>query len=153
MSLWKKLLVPTDFSDGARDALALAVQLARVHGASITLLHVVEVLPGLGAETMILPENATAPVKLLDFARQQADTWMQRDREALSPADVPMTLTLETGQAEDAILKAAAREKSDVIVMGTRGRTGLAHLVLGSVTERVVRHAEVPVITVRSRAG
>lgn len=147
---WKTMLVPTDFSDGSRAALALAADLAKVHGASLVVLHVAELLPGLTADTMVHAEGGGAPVRLEDFHRAQTLAWMEQDRALAQAREVPVELAFVLGSAVPAVLAEAARRGADVIVMGTRGRTGLAHLVMGSVTERVLRQSPVPVLTVRA---
>ncbi len=147
--VWKTLLVPTDFSEGARVALRLAAEVARVHGAKLVLLHVAELLPGITPDTVIQPEGAGAPTRVEDFTRLQAQGWMDQDR-AIAATGVEVVTDVVLGPAIQSILEAAAKHGADLIVMGTHGRTGLAHFMLGSVTERVVRQSPVPVLTVRA---
>jgi nucleotide-binding universal stress UspA family protein len=147
---WKTMLVPTDFSDGSRAALVLAADLAKVHGASLVVLHVAELLPGLTADTMVHAEGGGAPIRLEDFHREQTLAWMEQDRALAHAREVPVELVFVMGSVVPAVLAEVERRHADVIVMGTRGRTGLAHLVMGSVAERVLRASTVPVLTVRS---
>ncbi|MEZ4405410.1 MAG: universal stress protein [Polyangiales bacterium] len=149
MPVWKTLLVPTDFSEGARVALRLAADVAREHGARVVLLHVAELLPGITPETVIQPEGAATPMRVEDFTRTQAQGWMDQDR-AIAAAGLEVATDVVLGPTVQSILDAAARHAADLIVMGTHGRAGLAHLMLGSVTERVVRQSTVPVLTVRA---
>jgi universal stress protein A len=146
---WKTMLVPTDFSAGSRAALSLAADLAKVHGAKLLILHVAELLPGLTADTMVHAEGGGAPVRLEDFQRAQTLAWMEQDRDLAHAREVPVELVFVLGAVVTAVLAEADRRGADVIVMGTHGRTGLAHLVMGSVAERVLRQARVPVLTVR----
>ena len=146
---WKTMLVPTDFSSGSRAALSLAADLAKVHGARLVVLHVAELLPGLTADTMVHAEGGGAPLRLEDFHRAQTLAWMEQDRALAHARDVPVELVFVLGAVVSVVLAEAAQRHADVIVMGTHGRSGLAHLVMGSVAERVLRQSPVPVLTVR----
>ncbi len=147
---WKTILVPTDFSDGSRAALHTAAELAVMCDAHLVLLHVAELPPVLDAGTMIRPEGTGMAMSLQDFTRDQALGWMSADCEAAGVAPtVKVRHVVEIGPAVSTVLDVAAREKADLLVLGTHGRTGFAKLMLGSVTERLVREARVPVLTVR----
>jgi nucleotide-binding universal stress UspA family protein len=145
---WKTMLVPTDFSAGARSALSLAADLAKVHGARLVVLHVAELLPGLTADTMVHAEGGV-PMRLEDFHRAQTLAWMEQDRALAHAREVPVDLVFVLGEVVPAVLAEATLRHADVIVMGTHGRSGLAHFVMGSVAERVLRQSKVPVLTVR----
>jgi len=141
----KKILVPTDFSEHAQRALESAVSLARPFGASLHLLHVVQmpVLP-------TMPEAApVVPVTFWQELREHALRNLEKQKAKLASSG----LRIETEVIEDvpgfAIAAAAERAKADLIVMGSRGLTGLKHVVLGSVAERTVRSAPCPVLTVK----
>lgn len=149
MITWKTILVPTDFSEGARAALRIASDLALAHTAKLVILHVTELPPGLDTGTMIAPAPGGIPLTVVDFAREQAVAWMQQDREKHVSPEVEAVVRIEVGAAVDTVLAAADEVGADLIVVGTHGRTGFAHLVLGSVAERIVRRARVPVLTVR----
>lgn len=146
---WKTILVPTDFSEGARQALRIASDLARTHGAKLLVLHVTELPPGLDTGTMIAPAPGGIPITVVDFAREQAVTWMNNDREQIVDKSVDCAVRIEVGPAVDTVLETADKIGADLIVVGTHGRTGFAHFVLGSVAERIVRRSPVPVLTVR----
>jgi universal stress protein A len=140
----KRILAPTDFSAYSNDALDYAATLAKQFGAEIVLVHVIESMYYSVTDTFTVVDHLWALEKtagaLLDNARAQ-----------LAEKNVAVKSRLASGSAADEILKAAAEEKADLIVMGTRGRTGVSHLLLGSVAERVVRQANCPVLTVRDR--
>jgi universal stress protein A len=145
MTLFRRILVPHDFSDHATRALQLAADLAAEHGGSITVLHAVTpVYSGLGFPTEAdiawtpRPDMMRALRRQLEAVVKRAVRGRVRDVQCRVVIDVPV----------EAILRAARR--ADVIVIATLGRTGLAHLFIGSVAERVVRHAPVPVLTIRS---
>jgi universal stress protein A len=142
-----KILIPTDFSPCAEKAMQYGATLAVRLQASILLLHayVVPMYPTPEDEMMgpdrnsLLERTKDEVLKNLDVSRQRL---------------VQPGLTVETraaqGMPAEAIVAVAREEGCEMIVMGTHGRTGLLHLVLGSVAEQVVRSAPCPVLTVRS---
>jgi len=140
------ILVATDFSDCARAAAEVAAQLARQLGASVDVVAVIE-LPPLAE----VREGAGHPHPLqhIDETRKQG----RQNAEAFVAQQLadsgPVGVFVREGDPCAEILKAAEELGSDLIVMGTHGRTGLAHLVLGSIAEKVVRGSKIPVVTVR----
>lgn len=148
---WKTILIPTDFSEGSRQALRIASELAQTHSAKLHILHVTELPPGLDTGTMIAPSPGGIPVTIVDFAREQAVAWMNQDRERFVASGIDTEVSIEVGSVVDTVLDTAERLGADLIVVGTHGRTGFAHFVLGSVAERIVRRSAVPVLTVRKR--
>ena len=140
----KNILVPTDLSDGAEEALDYACELARQFGATVHLINVIGIpvlgVPELGValtstviDTMVR-DNQTALEQLADRKRNLAPIGQ---------------ILLRTGDARDVINQAAKEVGADLIVMGTHGRRGVTRALLGSVTETVVRTAPCPVLTVR----
>ena len=140
-----RILVPTDFSADASAALDYAQELGRPFGASVCLLHVVEnpLSAGVWSSDMYTAEIDGLQINLVDDAAE-------RLQELVPPGAQWMTTEVRTGPAAKEILAVAEERKVDLIVMGTRGRTGLAHLLLGSVAERVVRMASCPVLTLHA---
>lgn len=139
----RSILVPTDFSEGSKKALRSALAMAKDSGATITLLHVVE--------PVALPELAALPVLLEnDKVAASAKASLRRmcEREGVPAARLDRVL-VRTGSAFHEITEAARTLKADLIVIATRGHTGLKHVLLGSTAERVVRHAPCPVLVVR----
>lgn len=142
-----RILVPTDFSATADAALDYACVLADRFGASIQLLHVLHdpfVADGMGADAFL----SEAPT-MREAMRQDA-----QDRLSHRAAPRPgITLHIETevlfGHGARTIADYAESRGADLIVMGTHGRTGVAHLLLGSIAEKLVRTAPCPVLTVR----
>ena len=142
-----RILVPTDFSPASDAALATAKELAERFGASIHLLHVLE-------DPYATSAYAT---EVYGFLPQGLREKWQRNAEAqlatLLPAEEASAFGGTTGvlfgPPAKAIVEHAADNGFDLIVMGTHGRGGVAHLLLGSVAERVVRTARCPVLTVR----
>jgi nucleotide-binding universal stress UspA family protein len=146
---WRTILVPHDFSSSANHAAALARDVAKQFGARLVLLHVAEVPAGIGIDTAVVPEGGAAPISLRDYATASANEHLADLAARLEKDGLVVTTQVAVGRPVDEILRAAAEEKADLIAMGTHGRTGLRHLVTGSVTERVVRTSPVPVLTVR----
>ena len=144
----KNILVPTDLSEGAEEALDYACELAAQLGARIHLLNVI------GIPAMGVPELGVALTSTM-IDTMIADN--QRSLDALAAArhgrcDVGEVL-LKTGDARDTINQTAKELGCDLIVMGTHGRRGLSRALLGSVAETVVRTAPCPVLTVRPQSG
>jgi nucleotide-binding universal stress UspA family protein len=142
----RRILVPTDFSATADDALDSASWLAERFGAALQLLHVLDdpsVAGGLAAEAYIA-EAPTMRTALLRDAQSRL-----AHRATSLPSNVRAASEVLFGRGAATIADYAAARDIDLIVMGTHGRTGLTHLLLGSVAERVVRTAPCPVLTIR----
>jgi nucleotide-binding universal stress UspA family protein len=137
-----RILCPTDFSPSAKAALDVAATLAARFEASIDVLHVwsPQVLVAFDAALVPSAEETTALVESLHAKLDGALAHVARPRRFLRRH-------LVQGAPAEEILSFAQRERSELVVMGTHGRTGLAHVVLGSVAERLVRKASVPVLT------
>lgn len=145
----KGILAPTDFSRGADAALEWAVDLGAALGAEITILHVADFGLAGAASFPTGVAAATAYRQMVDALRAEAREGMAR----LSKSYPQARTLIREGSPRTAVLEAARELGSDLIVMGTHGRTGLAHIFFGSVAEYVVRHSQVPVLTVRGEAG
>jgi universal stress protein A len=143
----KKILVPTDFSEASRKALAYATAFARQFGGQIWLLHTVEPLPytadfGYGVVTLQQPNEVVATK-----AKAHLNSWGRiADDDGLF-AD-PL---LRHGSPYHEICLCAKEIDADIIIIATHGYTGLDRALLGSVTERVARHAPCPVLIVRTK--
>ena len=142
---WKKILCPVDFSDASRSALEVASELARRFDGEVTVFHAYP-LPG-----YTLPEGTVLPASgMLQELAEQTDALLARWKvEALADGAPRVSTGKAVGEPAAEIVAAAEDGNYDAIVVGTHGRTGLAHVLLGSVAERVVRRAPMPVITVR----
>ena len=144
----KRILAPTDFSAAGKNALDEAMGLGRMLGASVTLFNVYE-LP------QPIPDAGVAyGPDVLDALAAGAKNELERTRAELQKlADAPaIEIEAALGNAHEEIVAEARRGGYDLVVMGTHGRTGLRHLLLGSVAERVVRMSPVPVLTVHPAA-
>jgi nucleotide-binding universal stress UspA family protein len=148
--IFKHLLVPTDFSENAAHALRLAIRMARHAQARITLLHV-GIVPQ--AATFDYPAyGVPIPDALLDLQREMAkerQAMLERLAHEEIPDDVPWDARVRDGYPPDEILAEARVAGYDLLVMGTHGHTGLKHVLLGSVTERVLRQSPIPVLVTR----
>jgi len=133
------ILVPHDFSETADRALTEAAALARDTGGRLRVLHVV------APPTMPVDLPLPDPFDLVPGQRLALE---QRVQRVLGPGAPPTSVAVEVGIPAERILEEAAR--ADSIVMGTEGRTGLSHFLLGSVTKRVMQAAPVPVLTIRA---
>lgn len=142
-----RILMPTDFSAGAEPALAWAMGLAEVFGAGITVLHVLD--PTLGAMSGLPGDFGvmSAYGEILEIVRREARSEMAKIEKRYSAAET----VIREGSPRAGILDAAAELGANLIVMGTHGRTGFAHVLFGSVAEHVVRHSRIPVLTVRQQ--
>lgn len=141
---YERLLVPVDGSDASMVAVDEAVALADQIDASIDALYVVDLAAYHGFTT----EDVAIEALENDGEAALADV-----EERCRRHDVSVTTAMEIGHPADEIVDYANEEGMDCIVMATHGRRGLGHYLLGSVTERVVRHAHVPVLTVRAGAS
>jgi nucleotide-binding universal stress UspA family protein len=140
----QRILVPSDFSDCSDAAVRYGLELARKFGATLHLLHVVQ-------------DPATQPWAAEGFAvpvLEAVDQW-QKDAKARLDALIPSedraraVVSCSIAAPFPEILRYAADNDIDLIVMGTHGRGGVSHMLLGSIAEKVVRRAPCPVLTVR----
>jgi nucleotide-binding universal stress UspA family protein len=140
----KCIVYPTDFSESAARAEREAVQLAKALGAQLILAHI-------GTDATLWREGVSTPEMraLVERQRKWATDSLAARAAALAAEGVTARAVVKAGVPWKEIVHLAAEEHADMIVMGTQGRTGLEHLLLGSVAERVVRTAPCPVLTVR----
>jgi nucleotide-binding universal stress UspA family protein len=141
---WKSILCPIDFSEPARAAMKAAVAVCKQNDADLHLFHAYE-LPG-----YTLPEGSVvASPKMLQDLADQAEVHLGEWKKLAQDMGAPRVQTLK-GIGEPAVeITELARERDfDLIVLGTHGRSGLRHALMGSVAERVVRRAGCPVLTV-----
>ncbi len=146
----RKILVPVDFSEGAAAALDLAVQLGQAFQAAVDVLHVLE-LPSSGAPLLPGPGAGGGPQLPEEAIRVLAARLEKRVAPARA-AHPALQARVVAGYPRDAILAAVEEGGYDLAVVGTNGRTGLAHFFLGSVAEQVVCRATCPVLTLHSPA-
>ncbi len=146
VSMFKKILCPVDFSEFTKDVVAYAADISRQYGAE---LHVLHVIPNLTYftpyESFLTPENLVAMEKNI---QDEVD----RDfKKVLSAVGIDVRKVVRTGVAFVEIIDYAKTEGIDLIVMGTHGRSGIEHILIGNVAEKVVRKSPCPVMTIRPR--
>lgn len=145
---FRKIVCPIDFSDASADAMKLAARIAIRDRAELVLTHVWYIPPSAYAGELPLP--STMIDSLVETAERNLADAARRARELGAPQ---ITAKLANGLQWDRIVELVRDDPAcDLIVMGTHGRTGLARVLLGSVAEKVVRHARCPVLVARKRA-
>ena len=147
--IWKTILVPHDFSASANHAAALARDEAKLHGGRIVLLHIIDLPHQIGGTEVVIPPETGAPIPIKDYAIASAEQHLGDLAARLTKDGANVKTFVRVGNPVDEILQFIDEEKIDIIVMGTHGRTGIRHLIAGSVAERIVRASKVPVLTVR----
>ncbi len=141
----RRILVPVDFSEHSLRAADLAVELAQSFGASVDLLHCYPIqVGGVSPYGVVIPESFDREV------REAAERRLEQLRAQLADRGVAVEARVTPIFPSESISATAEELGSDLIVMGTRGLSGIAHVLLGSVAERTLRTAPCPVLTVKS---
>ncbi len=138
----KRILVPVDFSEPSMKAVPYALAFAKQFKAELVLVHIVEqvIYPG----DWMIPPFPTG-----DFASESREQLMTKLRSTCAEKTGKVTPIVRFGRAWQEIIEVAREQKCDMVIMATHGYTGLRHVLLGSVAEKIVRHAACPVLTVR----
>lgn len=142
----RRILVPTDFSKFSQVALTYAAALAEKFGAEIHLLHVVQDMALFIPDAVAVAPPVVPPVEEFAAAAREALDRLVRENHLEA---IPLRREVIEGTPFYEIIRYAREADIDLIVMGTHGHAGLIHVLLGSVTEKVVRKAPCPVLTVR----
>ena len=142
---FRKILCPTDFSEFSQEAIREATELASQFGSELVLLHVMTpvVLPAAGLEP--IPPSVSVNEQELEA---EAKTFLRNWVDRLRSQRLKVRSILRRGNAADEIIRAAEEENSDLLVIAPRGKSGLTRILLGSVAEKVVRHAPCRVLTI-----
>lgn len=141
---YSKILIPLDGSQLAEAALDAAVPLARAFGAPLVLVGVLDLTAGM----YDVYSEAFSPLDLKAQLQAFLETALDRAKARMDKEGLPVSRTVRSGIPHDEIVAFAREEQADLIVMTTHGRKGISHLLLGSVTERVIRTAPCPVLVV-----
>lgn len=151
MSKLKKILCPVDLTSEAASVAHEAASLAQQVGAELLLVHVMNEPAFAMTDPMLGPGEMTgyALPALAEEYRDEMNKRLHRLGAKLETPGLTVTMRLIRGSVHESIVEAAEQEHADMIVMATHGRSGIQHLLLGSVAERVVRTAKVPVMTLR----
>ena len=145
----RSILAPTDFSPHAETALRYACRLAERLGAKLHLLHVLsEVVVPVGPDPSLV---SSLPAEYYTETETQSVEALRRVLDRVWGQASSAEVAVRWGDPVDAIVGYAADHAIDLIVVATHGRTGLSHVLLGSVAERIVREAPCPVLTIRDR--
>jgi nucleotide-binding universal stress UspA family protein len=149
--MYKNILIPTDGSDASQIALNHGLELAKSIGATVTVLFAIE-NPFTSTWGGFAPSDAGTVGGIMDDLRALGQRTLDTALESAKGSGVTVQpLITEDLRVRDAILEAA--KTHDLIVMGTHGRSGLDRVLLGSVTEYVIRHAETPTLVVHPRSA
>ncbi len=144
--MFKHILIPVDGSPTSQLAIDKAIGLAKAFGSTVAAIYVVDPYPFTGVGT----DYAYGQAQYLAAATSEASEALKAAKAAFEAAGVPVTTTVVEGHAVyRGILQTAETSGADLIVMGSHGRRGLEKLVLGSVTQRVLSNAHLPVLVVR----
>ncbi len=151
MPLPTRIVVPTDFSESAGEALTTAMAIAERLSASVELLYIWEPSGEIPIETLLAAVGTTAaPRTLGEIARREAKLKLQELGASVGrPPSVKLTTRVEVGRPDELIVTLLEQGAYDMVVMGTHGRKGIGRLMMGSIAERVVCNAPCPVLTVR----
>ncbi len=137
-----KILVPVDFSEHSQKALRYALAFALQFEAEVTLVHIVE--------QMVYPGDwMYPPLAVTDFAAEKREQMIDRLRSLDAGSGVKTHHVVRLGRAWQEVIEIAREQQTDMIILATHGYTGLKHVLLGSVAEKIVRHAPCPVLSVR----
>jgi nucleotide-binding universal stress UspA family protein len=142
--MFTHILAATDFSPSSKQARELAMEIAQKFGAKLTLVHVCEIPSYVYVGAPYTSADLVTPIR--EGARQALDDELAEVRKTVSAA----TAMLREGYAPDEIRGAIAEVRADLLIMGTHGRRGLPRALLGSVAEKLVRTATIPVLTVHA---
>ena len=146
--MFKHILIPTDGSELSQKAIRIGVELAKFHGARVTGVHAIP-----DYHLMIAYEGAFDPVtedRIEKEARARAESYLEFIRMTCVAAGVPYESVCETSDHPcDAIVKTAEAKHCDLILLHSHGRKGLAAVLLGSETRKVLTYAKIPVMVVR----
>lgn len=144
----KRILVPVDFSANSHEALDYAADLAKPFKAELVAMFVIE--PIYYAAPDYAGVSSSILSGLIDEQRRSAREQLARLEKQFSKRRIALRTVMQTGTPYQVIVDGAKRLKADLIVMATHGRTGVSHLLMGSVSERVVRTATCPVLTLHA---
>lgn len=146
----KTILAPTDFSQHSEHAVRYACALAERLGATLHLIHVLSEIVPAGPDPLLMP---VMPPQFYQENEQRAKETLEAIPKAGWCRPPAVVTAVRWGSPVDAIVDYSRELSIDLIVIATHGRTGLSHVLLGSVAERIVREAPCPVLTIRQRPG
>ena len=143
---FRKILVPSDFSQASQHALHYAIGFAKCFNTQLRLLHVTEDLPVLSYVDYEGFDLSQFSVRIREDAEKEFERLL---RETPDLGDLRTTTAIQSGVPYMAIINEAKEQDCDLIILATHGRSGLGHFLMGSVAEKVVRNSPCPVLTVK----
>ncbi len=146
--MFRKILCATDFSSSSKTAFRLAVDLARKDRATLLIAHAVPSIGILDVEGILVPRIRG---EVETVVRRSAERRLQALVARARKSRVKARALLLSGMPEEALTRAARRERADLLITGTHGRSGIERALLGSVATKVIGTSPCPVLTVRSR--
>lgn len=147
MIAFGRILAPTDFSSHSHEALRYACGLAERFGAELHVIHALSEIVPTGPDPLLMP---VMPPQFYAEDEQRAIEALKTELKPEWGTPASLTTAVRWGAPAEAIVDYAAEHKVDLLVIATHGRTGLFHVLLGSVAERIIREAPCPVLTIRS---
>lgn len=149
---WKRILIPTDFSEHSEKAALLAIDMAKRYQAEVRVLHIIDVQPITMYGAVPVWSVEEIEPQLLEVAKKSmVDLVEKLQRELGNKQKITSNVISTTSSVAQAVCDDAKENHMDAIIIATHGRTGLNRLLIGSVAEQVVRHADCPVVVVPTR--
>jgi nucleotide-binding universal stress UspA family protein len=146
--MFRRILVPVDYSDSSRASLKFAATLATSLGASLDIVHVWD-RPTYVSDAVMVKRPGQEHCSLIELIQENAERDM---KEFVASAELPPGVNagqrLCSGDTVSTLLAEVKKGGHDLVVVGTHGRTGLSHMLLGSITEKLIRMSPVPVLTI-----
>ncbi|MDR2006276.1 MAG: universal stress protein [Acidaminococcales bacterium] len=144
----RKILVPVDGSEPSWQALKYAAEIGVKFESELFVVHIIQ--PFYNAGLLALPIDSGLLTMQMDDIKKNAEAILAAAKEKLTPYSLKVTTKIETGHPSERILKTAEEAGCDAIVIGSRGLSGIAEFVLGSVSSNVSQYAKIPVLIVKS---
>jgi nucleotide-binding universal stress UspA family protein len=147
--MFKKMIVPVDGSDPSWQALQYAAEIGGKFGSELVVVHVIQ--PFYSAGFLAVPADSRLLSSQMEELKKNAEAIFDAAREKVKDYQLKLTTRTETGHPAERILSIVDEEAGDAIVIGSRGLSGIAEFVLGSVSSTVSQYAKVPVLIIKSK--
>ena len=146
-NLFKKILIATDGSEYIKKAVTHAIDLAKLYGAELHAVYVMDIKIDYGPKSYLSTDLSTESLE--NFLRHEGEEATKHIEEQAAQEGLSVKKWIVKGHPAEEILKLADEQSVDMIVMGTLGKSGIEKFVLGSVADKVIRNSRIPVMTVR----
>jgi len=145
---FRRIMIPVDYSENSKVALTYAAEFAATFGASLDIVHVWD-RPTYLTDAVMVQRQGEAHKPIGELIRENAQNDMTEFlSQIVLPSGLPTSSRLISGEPAAALLAELKKGEHDLVILSTHGRTGFAHLLLGSIAEKLVRMSPVPVLTV-----